>query len=69
MRSILHYAIPLLVLCAACGGPAAPGGGAAGGRGAAPAAGVGVVTLQPTPIEDGSEYIATVRSLHSFGSP
>jgi RND family efflux transporter MFP subunit len=65
MRSILHYAIPLLVLCAACGGPAAPGGGAAGGRGAAPAAGVGVVTLQPTPIEDGSEYIATVRSLHS----
>jgi RND family efflux transporter MFP subunit len=69
MRSIIHYVIPILVLCAACGGgSAAPGGGAAdgrGGRGAAPAAGVGIVTLQPTPIEDGSEYIATVRSLHS----
>jgi RND family efflux transporter MFP subunit len=70
MRSITHYVIPILVLCAACGGrsAAAPGTGAAdgrGGRGAAPAASVGIVTLQPTPIEDGSEYIATVRSLHS----
>jgi RND family efflux transporter MFP subunit len=69
MRSIIHYILPVLLLCAACGGSAAPGpaGDASGrgGRGAAPAAGVGVVTLQPTPIEDGSEYIATVRSLHS----
>jgi RND family efflux transporter MFP subunit len=44
------------------GAGAAPG---AGGRGAAPAAGVGIVALQPKPIEDGSEFIATVRSLHS----
>jgi RND family efflux transporter MFP subunit len=69
MRSIIHYVIPILILCAACGGgSAASGGGAAdgrGGRGAAPTAAVGIVTLQPTPIEDGSEYIATVRSLHS----
>jgi len=68
MRSIIHYVIPILVLCAACGGGgAAPGGAADGrsGRGAAPAAAVGIVTLHPTPIEDGSEYIATVRSLHS----
>jgi RND family efflux transporter MFP subunit len=58
--------VPVLLLCAACGGAAAPGTGAsAEGRGAAPAAGVTLVTLQPTPIEDGSEYIATVRSLHS----
>jgi RND family efflux transporter MFP subunit len=69
MRSIIHYVIPILVLCAACGGGgAAAGGGAADGRGvrgAAPPAGVGIVTLQPKPIEEGSEYIATVRSLHS----
>ncbi len=62
---------PVLVftaLVAACGGGApSPGGAAAagGGRGAAPAAGVGIVTLQPKPIEDGSDFIATIRSLHS----
>jgi RND family efflux transporter MFP subunit len=61
MRSIAHTLVPVLVLCAACGGGsgAAPGPGAdgRGGRGPAPAAGVNIVTLQPKPIEDGSEYI------------
>jgi RND family efflux transporter MFP subunit len=60
----------VIALVAACsrGGTPQPGTGAApgpGGRGAAPAAGVGIVTLQPKPVEDGSEFIATVRSLHS----
>ena len=66
---IIHQLIPVLLLCAACsGGGAAPGGGAGegrGGRGAGPAVGVTIVTLEPTPIEDASEFIATVRSLHS----
>jgi multidrug efflux pump subunit AcrA (membrane-fusion protein) len=68
MRSITHYLILTLLGCAACsGGAAAPGaaGGPGGGRGAAPPTGVGIVTLKPTPIEDASEFIATVRSLHS----
>ena len=67
MRSITHYLIPPLLWCAACsGGAAAPGaaGGPGGGRGAAPTS-VGIVTLKPTPIDDASEFIATVRSLHS----
>jgi len=64
---IIYRLIPVLALCAACGGGAgaAPGAGGAPGRGGGPAVGVGIVTLQPKPIEDGSEFIATVRSLHS----
>jgi RND family efflux transporter MFP subunit len=50
-----------------CGG--GKDGGAAqqagGGRGAPPATGVSIVTLQEKPIEKASEFIATVRSLHS----
>ncbi|HEX4567828.1 MAG TPA: efflux RND transporter periplasmic adaptor subunit [Vicinamibacterales bacterium] len=68
MRRFIHYVIPILVLFAACGGGSAAPAGAAdgrGGRGAVTAASVGIVTLQPTSIEDGSDYIATVRSLHS----
>ena len=66
---IIPYLIPVLALTAACGGgSAASGAGAAGpgrgGRGAA-AVGVGIVPLQPQQIEDGSEFIATVQSLHS----
>src|SRR5215471_1427453 len=66
MRIICRL-IPVLALSAACGGGAgaAPGAGGAPGRGGGPAVGVGIVTLQPKPIEDGSEFIATVRSLHS----
>lgn len=52
---------------AACGGgggadPRAQGGGRQGG---APAAGVKVTTLEQRPIADTSDFIATVRSLHS----
>jgi RND family efflux transporter MFP subunit len=67
---IIPYLIPVLALTAACGsGSAASGAGAAGpgrgGRGAGQAVGVGIVTLQAKPIEDFSEFIATVQSLHS----
>jgi RND family efflux transporter MFP subunit len=56
----------LLALAAGCGGGApAPGGAPGGGRGAAPAMPVTILTLKPQPIEDASEFIATVRSLHS----
>ncbi len=54
------------LLAAACGdgnGNGSPQQG--GGRGAPPAAGVSIVTLQEKPIERTSEFIATVRSLHS----
>ena len=66
---IIHRLIPVVLLCAACGGggaaPASGAGDGRGGRGAGPAVGVTIVTLEPTPIEDASEFIATVRSLHS----
>lgn len=67
---IIPYLIPALALSVGCGGAGeTPGAGAAGqgrgGRGQAPAAGVGIVTMQPRPIVDGSEFIATVQSLHS----
>ena len=62
--------VVVVALSAACSRGDAPPAGAgaapgAGRRGAGPAAGVGIVTLQPKPIQDGSEFIATVRSLHS----
>ncbi len=53
---------------AGCGGSAnsaGPAAGANGRGGAPPAAGVTIVTLQPKPIEQSSDFIATVRSLHS----
>lgn len=64
------FLICVLALSTGCGSGAASGDTAAagagrGGRGAAPAVGVGIVTLQAKPIEDGSDFIATVRSLHS----
>jgi RND family efflux transporter MFP subunit len=63
---IIPFLIPVLTLSAACSaGNAAPGAASGPGRGAAPAAGVGIVALQPRPIQDDSEFIATVRSLHS----
>jgi RND family efflux transporter MFP subunit len=66
---IIHRLIPVVLLCAACGGggaaPASGAGDGRGGRGAGPAVGVTIVTLEPTPIDDASEFIATVRSLHS----
>ena len=57
----------ILILVAACGGSPSPGPGAAGGpgRGGAPATGVQILTLQQRPIEVSSDFISTVRSLHS----
>ena len=55
---------------AACGRAGAPAGagqgqGRGGPGGAPPATAVQVVTLQQKPVQDASEFIATVRSLHS----
>jgi multidrug efflux pump subunit AcrA (membrane-fusion protein) len=51
---------------AACGGSSASGQNGQGGRqGGPPAAAVSIVTLEPKPIERTSDFIATVRSLHS----
>src|SRR3954465_204507 len=52
---------------AACSRNDPAGGGApgAGGRGGAPATTLGIVALQPAPIEVSSDFISTVRSLHS----
>jgi RND family efflux transporter MFP subunit len=60
-RSCLSF--PLLVLAAglaACGGNAAQGP-----QGGPPPAGVKIVTLAAKPLEQSSEFIATVRSLRS----
>jgi RND family efflux transporter MFP subunit len=56
----------LSVALAACGGSSASGPGGQNGRqGGPPATGVSIVTLQSKPIEQTSDFIATVRSLHS----
>ena len=58
----------LFLIAAACNrGGAAPGGapGAGGRGGPPPATPVGIVTLQNHPLEVASEFISTVRSLHS----
>jgi RND family efflux transporter MFP subunit len=49
----------------ACGGSSGAQGQGGGRQGGAPAAGVKVLPLERHPIADTSEYIATVRSLHS----
>ena len=67
MRIHLPLSLILIVL-AACnrGGAPGPGGAAGVGRGGAPpAAGVTIVTLKTSPIEVSSDFISTVRSLHS----
>ena len=71
MRMHRHWPrLLLLILLAACNRGGAPGAGGppAGGNargGPAAAAGVTIVTLKETPIELSSEFISTVRSLHS----
>ena len=56
----------LAITISACNRGAQPGGGAAGGgRGAAGPVPVAVATLQEKPIEQASEFIATLRSLRS----
>jgi RND family efflux transporter MFP subunit len=54
-----------LAAAGACGRGAGPAQGAPGAGGAPPASAVKIVTLQASPIEDASEFIATVRSLGS----
>ncbi len=62
-----YLPVLLFVSAAACGGSDAPAAsaGPGGGRGAAPATAVGIVTLQEKPIQVTSDFISTVRSLHS----
>jgi RND family efflux transporter MFP subunit len=55
-------AISLLVFAVACNRSAAPPPGAASGP---PPAGVKLLTLEPKPIAQSSEFIATLRSLRS----
>lgn len=55
----------IVLLGASCNRGNAPAAGAAGGRGGGQAAAVGIVTLQEKPVEVASEFISTVRSLHS----
>jgi len=57
--------VTALLLASGCNREAAPGAGAGGpGRGGGPA-GVKIQTLESRPLEDASEFISTVRSLHS----
>lgn len=60
----LSFAITLLVAGCSRGAAPAPPGAAGGGRGGGPA-GVKIVTLETRQLEEASEFISTVRSLHS----
>ena len=63
-----YLILPVLALAVACSrnDPQAAGTAPGPGRGGPPpAAAVGVVTLQDKPLEEASEFIATVRSLNS----
>jgi RND family efflux transporter MFP subunit len=63
---IHHLLIVTALLTAACNRGAAPGAAGGGpGRGGGPA-GVKIQTLETHPLEDASEFISTVRSLHSM---
>ena len=67
-RALYSSALVLTTLLAsACnrGGAAAGAPGAGGRGGPPPATAVGIVTLQDKPLEVSSEFISTVRSLHS----
>src|SRR5258708_4456033 len=64
MRIHLRLSLILMVL-AACNRGGAPGPAGAGRGGAPPATGVTIVTLKMSPIEVSSDFISTVRSLHS----
>jgi len=62
----IHSLLLVVLLAAGCNrGNAPEAGAAAGGRGGGPAAAVGIVTLQEKPVEVASDFISTVRSLHS----
>src|SRR5215216_1041748 len=63
----IHHSVVIVaaVVAAACNRGAAPAPGAAAGSGRGGPAGVTVVTLEAKPLEEASEFISTVRSLHS----
>ena len=68
MRTQISVFVLATMAVAGCSGGDAAGGGApgAGGRGGPPpATAVGIVTLQPVPVEESSDFISTVRSLNS----
>src|SRR6185369_7563387 len=54
----IHSLLPVLLLAASCNRGNTPAA-------AGPAASVGIVTLQEKPVEVASDFISTVRSLHS----
>ena len=66
-RALYPAVLALAFLVTACdrGGAAAGASGAGGRGGPPPATAVGIVTLQEKPLEVASEFISTVRSLHS----
>src|SRR5262245_49973047 len=61
---IHHLLIVTALLSAACNRGAAPGAAGGPGRGGGPA-GVKIQTLETRQLEYASEFISTVRSLHS----
>jgi RND family efflux transporter MFP subunit len=61
----IRLVLPVLLVAAACSRGGAPANGAPGAGGPPPATAVGIVTLQNKPLEVASEFISTVRSLHS----
>src|SRR5215210_3995059 len=66
-RSIVFCSsLAVLLLVSGCSRqPSSTGAAAGGGRGAAPPAAVKVLTLQEKPIEQTSDFIASLRSLHA----
>ncbi|MEO5894601.1 MAG: efflux RND transporter periplasmic adaptor subunit [Vicinamibacterales bacterium] len=64
--TLVCSSLAAFVLISACNRQtAAPGGGAGGGRGAATPAAVKVLTLETKPLEQSSDFIASLRSLHA----
>jgi len=63
-KLIWPFVVGAFVLASACGGNQ-PAQGAGPGAGGPPPAGVKLLTIQQKPIEQASEFIATVRSLRS----
>jgi len=65
--SSLPFVLLLSIAAAACGGGEAPAAaeGPGGGMGAFPPMDVATVTLEPRPLPQTSEYVATIRSLRS----
>jgi RND family efflux transporter MFP subunit len=62
-RSLCGSVVAVTLAAAACGNP--KGQAAAGAAQAPPPTAVKIVTLEPKPLEQASEFIATIRSLRS----